>query len=91
MTDRMKVRLYATAEIRVPLVTEIDLDEYREWVEQSGDVLVEIEPEGLLEWLTDSPDDEYDLAAEFPKPDVTKHDLMSFDIDELEILRRGDD
>ena len=35
-SGRIKVRLYATAEIRVPLVTEIDLDEYRDWVEEGG-------------------------------------------------------
>lgn len=84
----IKVRLYATCAIRVPLDTEIDLDEFGEWHEESAggfDPKV-IEPHLVVEFINASPDDETEYARQFPDPDVNTHEILSFDIDDAEIL-----
>ena len=85
-SERVKVRLFATAEIQVPLDTEVNLDEFREWYEESGGTLAEVEPDDIVEFINASPDDQYEFSAQFPKPDVDVHELLTFDIDEAEIL-----
>lgn len=85
-TEQVKVRLFATAEIRIPLDTEINLDEFRGWYEESSGPLAEVEPDDIVEFINASPDDQYDFSAQFPKPDVDVHELLTFDIDEVEIL-----
>ena len=86
MSGRIKVRLYATAEIRVPLVTEIDLDEYRDWVEEGGNGLYEIESDDVVEFIKSSPESEHETHAQFPRADPVWHELVSFEIDEAEVL-----
>lgn len=86
--SEIKVRLYATCSIKVPLDTEIDLDEFREWHEESAggfDPGV-IEPHLVVEFINASPDDETEYARQFPVADPTVHEVLSFDIDEAEIL-----
>ena len=86
MNAPIKVRLYATAEIRLPLTTDIDLTEFREWYEEEHGPLVEVEADDLLAFINCDIDSRQDTAANFPKPDVDVHELLTFDIDEVEIL-----
>ena len=67
MSSQMKVRLYATCELRVHVDTEID----------------------LVEFIKASPDDEYEVSAQFPAASANQHEVMSFDIDEAEVLPEG--
>lgn len=84
--EQIKVRLYATAEIRIPVTTEIDVVEFRDWYEEERGPLVEVESDDLLAFINDNIDSRQDTAATFPKPDVDVHELLTFDIDEVEIL-----
>lgn len=86
MSESIKVLLCATVEIRVPLKTNIDLTEFREWYEEEHGPLVEVEADDLLAFINSSPDTECETNALFPKPDVDVHELLTFDIDEVEIL-----
>lgn len=86
MSESIKVLLCATVEIRVPLKTNIDLTEFREWYEEEHGPLVEVEADDLLAFINCDIDSRQDTAANFPKPDVDVHELLTFDIDEVEIL-----
>lgn len=91
MIDQIRVRLHATCEIRVPLDTEIDLAEFTEWYEESGAVFSpdDIDADSIVEFIKASPDDEFEMNAQFPNPDAYSHEILSFSIDEAEVLLAG--
>ena len=91
MSSQMKVRLYATCELRVHVDTEIDLVEFAEWYEESGAVFSreDIDAKAIVEFIKASPDDEYEVSAQFPAASANQHEVMSFDIDEAEVLPEG--
>lgn len=91
MREQIKVRLYATCEIQVPLDTEIDLYEFAEWYEESGAVFApeDIDTDAIVEFINASPDTEYDTGAQFPKADPSEHEILRFTIDEAELLPIG--
>jgi len=91
--DQIKVRLYATCEIRVPHDTDVDRDEFIEWYEESGAVFdpEDIDTGKIVEFINASPDREYEMCAEFPTPDVYAHEIAVFDIVEAELLPKETD
>ena len=79
MSKELKVRLYATCELRLHVDTEIDLDEYVEWVEASGEVFdpEDIDADSIVEFIKASPDDEWEMNARFPDPSALHHEVLS--------------
>ena len=88
MSEQIKVRLYAVCTLRVPLDTEIDRDEFREWYEESGAIFDpdDVDTDAVVEFIKASPDDEYEMNSQFPVASATTHEVQEFVIEEAELL-----
>ena len=93
MSNQLKVRLYATCELRVHVDTGIDLAEFIEWYEESGAVFDQddVDADAIVEFIKASPDDESEMNARFAVPNANHHEVLAFDIDEAELLPEGGD
>lgn len=88
MSKELKVRLYATCELRLHVDTEIDLDEYVEWYEESGAVfdLDDIDADSIVEFVNAGPDSEYEVLSQLPTANAAIHEVEACDIVEAEVL-----
>ena len=88
MNKELKVRLYATCELRLHVDTEIDLDEYVEWYEESGAVFNpdDIDTVSIVEFINAGPDSEYEVLSQLPTPNAAIHRVEACDIVEAEVL-----
>lgn len=88
MSAQIKVRLTGVIDISIEHETSVDLEEFREWYEADGSTLDlnDVDEEWIIEFIKESPDTEFEFAAEFPVADPRKHTVLDFDITEAEIL-----
>lgn len=88
MSEKVKIRAYLDVTIRVPAEWEEDVDEMREWMEESGKEFT-LRPLTVHEFIMSDTSEEW--MHNFPNADPNIHKVYSSDLEEVEILRPGNE